>query len=261
MISLHGAQFADIDGQRIAWSSSGSGAPTVVLETGLGAESAEWQSVQSQIEDRFRVFRYDRVGRGASSPATQPQDASVMVDRLARLLRASGMPAPYLLVGHSFGGMLMRLFAHRYRAAVHGLVLVEAMHEDQFDVFADAFPEPTATDPPALAQMRTLWRGAWRDPESTAERIDFQASFRSARAIESLGDLPLAVLVAGSFQNSPFFSPERREELQRQWGRLQSTFLSMSSRATRVWLPSSQHFVQRDDPGAIVHAIEAIART
>jgi pimeloyl-ACP methyl ester carboxylesterase len=258
MTSSSHAQFSDIDGHRLAWWSSGTGVPTVVLETGLGAESAEWQSVQSQIEERFRVFRYDRLGRGASDPATGPQDASVMVDRLERLLRASGMSPPWLLVGHSFGGLLMRLFAHRYRAMVQGLVLVEAMHEDQFDVLSGGFPEPTAEDSPALTQMRTLWRGAWRDPESTVERIDFPASFRAVRTAGSLGDLPVAVLVAGSFQNSRHFPPERREALQSEWERLQSTFLRLSSRTTWVNLPSSEHFVQRDDPGAIVDAIDAI---
>ncbi|MFP6558726.1 alpha/beta fold hydrolase [Paraburkholderia sp. B3] len=232
----------------------------MVLETGLGAESAEWQGVQSQIEDRFRVFRYDRVGRGASGPATGPQDASVMADRLARLLRASGLPPPWLLVGHSFGGLLMRIFAHRYRTEVQGLVLVEAMHEDQFDVFSDAFSKPTEADPPALTQMKTLWRGAWRDPQSTVERIDFPASFREVRATGSLGDLPLVVLVAGSYRNSRLFPPERRNALQSEWERLQQTFLRLSSRATLVRLPSSEHFVQRDDPGAIVYAIDAIAR-
>ncbi|WP_052408803.1 alpha/beta fold hydrolase [Paraburkholderia acidipaludis] len=260
MIAPPRAQLADVDGHRLAWWSSGTGTPTVVLETGLGAESAEWQSVQSRIEGRFRVFRYDRSGRGASGPATAPQDAALMVDRLARLLRASGTPPPWLLVGHSFGGLLMRLFAHRYRAQVHGLVLVEAMHEDQFDVFSTAFSEPTETDPPVLTQMKTLWRGAWRDPNSTAERIDFPASFQEVRAVESLGNLPLRVLVAGSYQNSRLFPPERRNALQLEWERLQQTLLRMSSRATWVRLPLSEHFVQRDDPRAIVDAIDAVSR-
>jgi pimeloyl-ACP methyl ester carboxylesterase len=252
--------FADIDGRRFAWWSSGSGTPTVVLETGLGAESAEWQPVQAAIENRFRVFRYDRAGRGASDPASEPRDASAMADDLARLLDAARMPAPWLLVGHSYGGLLMRLFAQRFRAQTCGLVLVEAMHEDQFEAFGPAFVEPAADDSAALTAMRALWRDGWRDPRTTPEGIDFPASFEQARSIGTLGDLPMAVIVADSFAHSPFFDAQRRDDVQRQWEAMQASFLRLSSRAELIRVPQSEHFVQRDAPQAIVDAIERVAR-
>jgi pimeloyl-ACP methyl ester carboxylesterase len=254
------AHFADIDGRRLAWWSSGSGAPTVVLETGLGAESAEWQPVQAAIENRFRVFRYDRAGRGASDRIDGPRNANAMVDDLARLLHAAHMPAPWLLVGHSYGGLLMRLFARRFRAQTCGLVLVEAMHEDQFDAFGPAFVEPTPDDSAALTTMRALWRDGWREARTTPEGIDFPASFRAARTIGTLGDLPLAVLIADSFAHSPFFDAQRRADLQHQWEAMQASFQGLSSRAELIRVPHSEHFVQRDAPQAIVDAIERVAR-
>jgi pimeloyl-ACP methyl ester carboxylesterase len=254
-------QMANIDGRRLAFAQSGDGTPTVVLETGLGAESAEWQAVQSGIEDSNRVFRYDRAGRGASDRAPVPRSASQMIDDLRNLLRVVGVPGPYLLVGHSFGGLLMRLFAHRYRAMVCGLILVDAQHEDQFGVFGPAFPAPTPGDPPMLRQMRALWNGGWRDPQSTVEGIDFAASFQSARTIESLGDLPMNVITAGTWLNTQLIPPAQRPDLQLQWDRLQKQFLKLSPVATQSQVPSSGHFVQRDQPQAVIDAIKAMTRS
>ncbi|WP_322044842.1 alpha/beta hydrolase [Paraburkholderia sp. J67] len=252
--------FALVEGRRLAWWSSGSGSPTVVLETGLGAQSAQWQAVQAAIEPHFRVFRYDRAGRGASDPAHGARDATTMVDELAQLLHNAQLPAPWLLVGHSFGGLLMRLFAQRYRAQTAGLVLVEAMHEAQFNAFGADFVAPSPDDSVTLNSMRALWRDGWRDPRTTPEAIDLPASFRAASAIDTLGDLPLVVIVAESFARSPFFVAARRSALQHEWERMQASFLALSSRAELLRAPQSEHFVQRDAPLVIVDAIERVAR-
>ncbi|MBN3858648.1 alpha/beta hydrolase [Paraburkholderia sp. Ac-20340] len=252
--------FTDIRGKRLAWWTSGKGSPSVVLETGLGLESAAWQDVQAAIEPHFRVFRYDRAGRGASDPARGPRDANAMIEDLAQLLQSARLPTPWLLVGHSFGGLLMRLFAHRFRAQTCGLVLVEAMHEGQFERFGPAFVEPTPDDSSALQSMRALWREGWRDAHTTPENIDFPASFRAVSAIDTLGDLPMAVIVAASFEHSPFFAAEQREALQRAWERMQEGFLALSSRAELIRAPQSEHFVQRDAPQVIVDAIGRVAR-
>jgi pimeloyl-ACP methyl ester carboxylesterase len=249
-----------INGHRLCYAMSGDRAPTIVLETGLGAESAEWEPVQAAMQGGNRVLRYDRVGRGLSDCASVPRGASEMVEDLRELLQVVGVPGPYLLVGHSFGGLLMRLFAYRYRSLVYGLVLVDAMHEDQFEVFGPAFPEVSPSDPPGLKQMRAFWRSGWREPGSTPERIDFAASFAAVREIESLGNLPLHVLTAGTFVNTVFFPPERREELQVQWDRLQKRFLKLSSVATQSHVADSGHFVQRERPRAVAAVIEAMAR-
>jgi len=122
----------DIGGRRLALTCSGSGSPSVVLETGLGAESADWAAVQRGVEGFARVCRYDRAGRGASDPAPSPRTAADLADDLRYLLWAGGVPAPYVLVGHSLGGLLARVFAQRYAGEVAGIVLVDSMHERQF---------------------------------------------------------------------------------------------------------------------------------
>jgi len=241
--------------RELAFTCSGQGSPTVVLETGLGAESAEWETVERGVASFACVFRYDRAGRGMSGPAPTPRDAHMIVDELHGLLRLAGLPGPYVLVGQSLGGLLMRVFAQRYRADVAGLVLVDSMHENQFDVFGPNFPPPTPSDPPPLEGMRQFWTGGWKRPESTVERIDFVEAINQGREVVSLGDLPLHIITAGTFLNMPFVPPARRETLQGLWEGLQERFLQLSSRSTQTFVRTSGHFVQRDDPRAVVEAI------
>jgi len=181
-----------------------------------------------------------------------------MIEDLHRLLHATALVGPYVLVGHSFGGLLMRLYAKRYCTDVAGLVLVDAMHEDQFDVFGNMFPPPMPTDTAALQQTRAFWTGGWRKVESTVENIDLASSIRQVRQVVSLGDLPVHIITAGTFMNQPLVPAARRAELQQRWDDLQKQFLKLSSRATRSIVPRSGHFVQRDDPQAVITAIKSI---
>jgi len=248
----------DIGGRRLALTCSGSGSPAVVLETGLGAESADWAAVQRGVEEFARVCRYDRSGRGASDSAPTPRTAADLADDLRQLLWAGGVPAPYVLVGQSLGGLLARVFAQRYAGEVAGIVLVDSMHERQFEVFGSMFPAPSPSDPPALAEIRAFWSGGWRNPESTAERLDLQASIRQGCEVRSLGRIPLRVIAAGTFANNPLVPAARREELQRHWEDLQKEFLSLCPLATLTHAPHSGHFIQRDDPRIVIDAVRAV---
>jgi len=248
----------DIGGRCLALTCSGSASPAVVLETGLGAESSEWVAVQRGVEGFARVCRYDRAGRGASDSAPAPRTASDLADDLRHLLWAGGVPAPYVLVGQSLGGLLARVFAQRYAGEVAGMVLVDSMHERQFEVFGSMFPAPSPSDPPALAEVRAFWSGGWRNPESTAERLDLPASIRQGCEVGSLGRIPLHVIAAGTFVNNPLVPAARREELQRHWEDLQKEFLALSPLATFTLARHCGHFIQRDDPRIVIDAVRAV---
>jgi pimeloyl-ACP methyl ester carboxylesterase len=246
----------DIGGRCLSVTSAGAGSPAVILETGLGAESDEWAMVQRATSALAGVVRYDRANRGASDRVAGPRTALDMIEDLRALLRASQIEGPYILVGHSFGGLLVRLYAHRYSEEVAGIVLVDAMHEEQFDVFGPLFPPADRSEPPELTRTRTFWQGGWRSPEATTEGIDFVSSISQARQVTSLRDIPLHVIIAGGFLNQPLIPPEFRENLQERWEALQRQFLTLSTRATYSLALSSGHFVQRDAPQVVCDAIK-----
>lgn len=109
----------------------GAGKHTVVVVPGLADLAAEWHTVAAQLARQCRVVTYDRAGYGASAEASDPRTAADIAHELHALLEALDEPGPYVLLGHSFGGYVVRVFAGLYPAEVAGVVLVEASHEDQ----------------------------------------------------------------------------------------------------------------------------------
>ena len=110
---------------------TGSGSPTVILDTGLGVPAAGWDLVQPEVAKFTRVCSYDRAGYGWSTPGPMPRTSEQIVKELHALLTAAGEKGPYILVAHSFGGFNVRLYTAQYPNDVAGLVLVDTSHEDQ----------------------------------------------------------------------------------------------------------------------------------
>ena len=105
----------------------GKGSPAVVLESGISATSVSWRRVQSAIADFTHVLSYDRAGLGWSDPARTPRTATHIVKELDAMLQAANVPPPYILVGHSFGALVVRLYALHHPTNVAGIVLVDPL--------------------------------------------------------------------------------------------------------------------------------------
>lgn len=114
-----------VEGRSLHLLSMGEGSPAVIFESGLMSTVLCWQDVQRQIAKDTRAVSYDRAGLGWSSPGPTPRDAEQIVNELRVLLDQAHVPAPVILVGHSFGGLTTRLFAARYPEQVAGLVLID----------------------------------------------------------------------------------------------------------------------------------------
>ena len=124
--SADGGALVDVGGHKLFISCSGTGSPTVVLEGGLGQGSAYFARIAPKVAETTRVCAYDRAGRGRSEPAIGTQDGAAIARDLHALLAASGNPGPYILVGHSSGGVYVRFFAAAYPDEVAGVVLLDA---------------------------------------------------------------------------------------------------------------------------------------
>lgn len=127
----------DIGGYRLHMVRSGAGGPTVVLDAGLAGFSLDWALVVPRVAAFTEVVAYDRAGYGWSDEGPDPRDSAQIADELHTLLHAAGIEPPYVLVGHSFGGFNVRLFANRYPDEVAGMVLVDPSHEDEITRMAE----------------------------------------------------------------------------------------------------------------------------
>src|SRR5215217_8405758 len=126
-------EMVDVGGYSLHINCTGQGSPTVILDAGSGLFSAQWVRVQRQVSDTTRVCAYDRAGIGWSEMGPDPRDAKQITSELHTLLGKAGIDGPYVLVGHSFGGMYMQTYAARYPEEVAGVVLVDSSTDpDQF---------------------------------------------------------------------------------------------------------------------------------
>jgi pimeloyl-ACP methyl ester carboxylesterase len=125
-------QLVDAGGHRLHLLSSGEGTPTVILDAGMVSFSVNWAWVQPEVAKVTRVVSYDRAGLGWSEPGPLPRDAARSARELRTALQNAGISGPYIVVGHSYGGLTMRAFTDLYPEEVRGMVLVDASHPDQW---------------------------------------------------------------------------------------------------------------------------------
>jgi pimeloyl-ACP methyl ester carboxylesterase len=152
-------ELIDVGGHRLHVVRSGDG-PTIVFESGPGGMALDWTLVKNELADEVTTVAYDRAGTGWSEVGPRPRDVATIVKELHTALGASGSSAPYVLVGHSFGGLIVRAFAYTYPDEVAGLVLVDAAHEDQFDIYPDAYAAKADNLAKAMGRLRGVYRAA-----------------------------------------------------------------------------------------------------
>src|SRR6267143_3985190 len=144
-----------VNGGRMHIHVTGEGTPTVVFESGMGASCLSWTLVQPQVAQFSRAVSYDRAGHGWSDPAREPRTARQIAQELHALLNSTGLPGPYVLVGHSFGGYVNLAFAQLYRDEVVGMVLVDSVHPAEWE-------NPTPEQLRMIeVGLRYAWIAAW----------------------------------------------------------------------------------------------------
>jgi pimeloyl-ACP methyl ester carboxylesterase len=242
----------DVGGRRLALTAAGVGNPVVILEAGLEYGADAWVAVQPAVAAFTRVVSYDRAGIGASTPAPTPRSTRDMVADLRALLETAAIAPPYVLVGHSIGGLTARLYAHLYPREVAGLVLVDATHPDQWDRWLEGLPPAEAGEHEILTRMR---QRPWDDPGQNPEGFDVRASIAQARAVTSLGDLPLVVLTAGSPRQYADIPPPLAAHMARVKPELHRDLSRLSTNSRLVIAERSGHFIHQDQPDLVIDAI------
>jgi pimeloyl-ACP methyl ester carboxylesterase len=244
------------------------GEPTVVLEAGGGASSTAWSLVQDALSPRVRTCAYDRAGSGWSEPGPTPRTMRQEVFELHALLNAASVPGPFVLVGHSMGGLLVRLYTEQYGKDVIGVVLVDPTHEDgRFGQLRPGDTQPRivrlreqATGR-AIPEPRREGRASTQyKPEDDYLAEEFQQIHLSRKANpEPLGGRPLIVLLAAKPDPAPpGVSEALWNELRQEKAAQKKDLVRLSRNSKLVWDPSSGHHIYRDNPQLVTRAIEDV---
>jgi pimeloyl-ACP methyl ester carboxylesterase len=287
-------RLVDVGGYRMHIHCQGTGSPTVVLEAGQGESSLTWAGIHATLAQRGRVCAYDRAGYGWSERSPLSRTAANMVSELHMLLTNAHIPGPYVLVGHSIGGLNARLFAQRYPAEVAGMVLVDPAHEEMVSRLPEAyqaavrdmqaqavrdlqmptllsdagllalFPALTGADtrlpPDAQASIRALMAIDNRFFLTVADELQAdaqsQAELRASR-MGSLGDMPLVVLKADAPAEA---NAETTGDLP-PWtppDDLHARVAALSTRGELVLAPSSGHYIHYDQPDLVLDTVQRV---
>lgn len=242
--------------------------PTVILEAGGGGFSSSWSLVQDLLSPRVRSCAYDRAGSGWSEPGPAPRTMRQEVFELHALLGVAQVPGPFVLVGHSIGGLLVRLYAERYGSDVIGLVLVDPTHEN-----ARLGRIRPGQSQPQLVRLREEATGrAVPEPRREGEASvqydpaedflpeEFQQMYLSRKANPvPLGDRPLIVLAGVKPEPPPRGASEAEWTALRQEKAEEKADLARLSRNSKlVRDPSSGHNIPSDNPSLVVRAVEEV---
>jgi pimeloyl-ACP methyl ester carboxylesterase len=259
-------ELVDVGGYRLHINCTGSGSPTVVIVAGAGDWSTTWGGVvQPEVAKVTRVCTYDRAGLGWSEASPLSSDVAQFAKELHTLLQNANVPGPYVMLGHSLGGFVVRIFAHDYASEVAGVVLIDSMNPKQVSqslsnslaqqyslqaVLARFGIGRLLVKLPSIAPSMPAGEEAYYPfyirsgslQASAKEYRGLPASAAEAAAVKTFGDLPLIVLTA------------KLNELPG-WPEWQTELLQLSSNSQHLFAENSGHTIQRDEPQAAVAAI------
>ena len=203
--------------------------PTVILLAGGGGTTATWDRVQPAVSRFARVCSYDRAGLGKSSPIHGPQSANQIVDDLAALLANAHVLPPYILVGHSIGGLYARKFDDRYDSEVAGMVLLDSSHEEQ------------------------IWRFAKDEPSALSE----YSNWKDNTAMEAEGFLPPGEHSQWHF-SKPLIVIEHGIPDEPVWHAMQKDLAARSPRGRLIAATKSSHYIQKLQPDLVIESIRTV---
>lgn len=273
-------QMVDVNGRLMHLSCVGEGAPTVVLDSGLSGTTFDWALVQPELAKTTRVCAYDRAGYGWSQSSPNPRTSPYMVEELHQLLTAEKVPGPYIIVGHSFGGLNAQLFASRYPAETAGLVLVdgsaaglrERLPEElrsqvfpsaslpRLGILLNAVGLPRLLSQPVIPETRKLPTAAQAPANALGWRATTYQTF--ADELAGLGESEAAVLGAAPWRSdlpiAVITAPMKNQAAGQIKRELHEAIAKRSSAGQLIEATKSGHFVQIDQPELVIQTINAM---
>lgn len=281
----------EVDGHKMHIYVTGQSGPSIIFESGGAGWCMDWNIIQREVSKYATAISYDRSGFGWSEPGTLPRDANQIEKELHSLLEKTEVKKPYILVGASFGGHIVRLYASRHPNDVVGIVLLDARHEDidykmpngwkkivsigrsinQFMLLLSqlrllklfGFLLGEKHLPPIVKHLSPALRTKYlkigfstnyfRTNRNELDAID--ASDHQLRPVRSLGDIPLVVIKHGIpnlFSSMPTTEAKIAEEV---WCNLQQDLASSSTKSELIAAEKSGHAIHVDQPELVIATI------
>jgi len=277
--------FAKVDHHSMHYYKKGNGGPTVVFETAFDpAGHLQWYHIQQELPSSYTSFSYDRSGILWSERGQNPKSGEKMAEELYLLLEKSKVPKPYIIVGHSFGGTLVRFFVNQYPQDVAGIILVDSQCPDDkkylspelFKMVNQGLPGGFLKFANTFGLARLMFKGMfpaekqykyqnsmmptllYKSASAVLEEQDHMSSIKKEAAkIKSFGNTPLLILTASDPKryDSPIKDKELKLEMINAWDKMQKDFLLLSTDSKQILVPDSGHYINQDNPKAVENAI------
>jgi pimeloyl-ACP methyl ester carboxylesterase len=254
---------ADIGTHRLEYRYAGKGKPTIVLDTGAGETFESYQLLSDTLSQHSRVFVYNRAGYGASEPGPLPRDGQTEARELKALLEETEVQGPYLIVGHSLGGLNMQLFADTYPEDVFGMVLLDppplgwitgesfsdlkTLFWDQVNSMRQGAEALTSSDNDDDRRRGRFLEILYSEHERMMEKSGWDAA-----RIASFGTLPLTVIAAG--RANPLFG-DQAEAYQVFWIEENRKLARKSEKGQFILAEDAGHYIHRDAPEIVIDVI------
>ncbi len=217
--------------------------PVVVLEAGGGGTSASWKAVQAALPAGIRACAYDRAGSGKSDAGPEPRTMDAEVADLHKMLAVLRVTEPIVFVGQSLGGILARLYVHKYPEGVAGVLLID----------------PTDEDSLVFNTKVNRWIKVRELQDSLGDGARAVAMVREANPMP-FGTRALIVIGAGKREQPPGVSAEQWLEMRSSRDQQVKALAKLSSRSKFVLDPGSGHNIERDNPKLVAEAIEELVK-
>lgn len=237
-------QKVDVGGHGLQLLIGGQGSPAVIFEGGFGTGIASWSSVQKDVAAFAQTVSYDRAGLGQSDPGPRPRSAKQIATELHAALQKSGIQPPYVMVGHSFGGIYVRVFADMYPKEVVGMVLIDPSQESFNDWLVKNQPDRVKA---AESNIAKAGEGV------KAEFAAVDTSYSQARVAKVPAKIPVTLLTATEDESMP-------AEARRVWIEKHKEWLATVPGSKHIIAEKATHFIQAQQPGLVIEAIKQVSK-
>ncbi|MBE5321903.1 alpha/beta hydrolase [Pedobacter sp. MR2016-19] len=278
-------QFVEVDDHRLHYYKKGNGGPTIVFETAFDpAGHLQWYNIQQELPSSYTSISYDRAGILWSERGKNPKSGEEMAKELHLLLEKAKAPKPYILVGHSFGGTLVRFFINKYPKDVAGVIFVDSQCPDDerylspelFKMVNQGLPGGFLKFANTFGLVRLMFKGMFPNNKQYAyqntimpallyksadavleEQDQMRPIKKEASKIKSFGAIPLYVLTAADEKrfDSSIKDRKLKTEMLSAWNKMQKDFLLLSTKSKQILIPNSGHYINQEQPQVIESAI------